>query len=464
MFSQYTLPPADPIQQQIHNMSGRGYIQSGGKYYGEGSYGCVIDTLDCLNRPLRDDEVVKIMRKKDAIDEFESSKKIQEIDPNNDFTIEAPIFCETVDERLTNDAINDLAKCKHLLDDYKKRPDSLRDNLDKYSMLIMKNAGDALHDYETDKKLQDKIKEVWKTKEGKLKILNGLRRLFVGIDILISKNMSHNDIKPGNIILNPINYEFNLIDFGFINDGLIKPRSRAYFVNLWLKIYLKDDKINMLFNHFEFNTLDKENILNDISLNLNKYEEGYLGTYASEYLPSDFMDISKATNDLYDLVEYIYNQIKKYPGDIRYMEFHKKYHQIAKIYNDSHMLGIALFPIMNILIPNFRDGENMFPKWGKLEKDLYKLLWRMITHNYVDKSQPQKMNCYNILEEFDYILEYCKKANITMKNTISKQIKTKTKLKSKTKTKTKSKTKKYKPSRSKQSNSTRKRSTNTIIN
>jgi hypothetical protein len=65
MFSQYRLVPADPIQQQIH-------IQTGGKYYGEGSYGCVIDTLDCLNRPLRDDEVVKIMRKKDAIDEFES--------------------------------------------------------------------------------------------------------------------------------------------------------------------------------------------------------------------------------------------------------------------------------------------------------------------------------------------------------------------------------------------------------
>jgi hypothetical protein len=450
MFSQYRLVPADPIQQQIH-------IQTGGKYYGEGSYGCVIDTLDCLNRPLRDDEVVKIMRKKDAIDEFESSKKIEEIDPKNEFTIEPPILCETVDERLTPDAVDDLAKCKHLQKEYKKRQDSLRDNLDKYSMLIMKNGGDALHDYETDTKLQEKIREDWKTKEGKLKILNGMRRLFVGVDRLISKNMSHDDIKPGNTVLNPINYEFNLIDFGFLNDGQIKPCSRGYFVNLWLKVYLKDEKINMLFNHFEFNTLEKDDMITDIINSLYKFEEGYLGTYAAEYLPHDFMDISQAAKDIYQLAEYIYNQIKKQPENVRYMEFHKKYHKIVKIYNDSHMLGISLFPIMCILIPNFRDGESMFPKWGKLERGLYTLLWRMITHNYVDKSRLQKTNCYNILEEFDYILEYCKKSNITIKNSIKHFISKQTRTK-------KSKTKKSKPSRSKQSKSTRKRSTNTIIN
>jgi serine/threonine protein kinase len=397
-------------------------IQIGGAYYGDGGYGCVIDTIDCLGRKIKEDEVVKILEARHAKKEFESYDIIREIDPNSDFTLELPILCNKIDSNISEEGEKDLKKCSNfnieddiLVKDVKEYPE-------KYSMLIMKYGGQALDDIENDNEIVKKLKLLWNdyTNNGKIKILEGLERLFIGVNKMLKAGVTHNDIKPGNILLNVDAMIFNMIDFGLLKKGNMLGQQHGYYVNIWAKVFMKDIYIKLLFDHFHDDNIKKDGIIEMISQNMEVFRHKYSKRYAKNNLPVKYMDIKQAAIDLYDLAKHLYLSIdnKKLNRFEKYNIFYQKYHTRIKEHSDTHMLGVALFRFFNILIPDFKYGEISFSKWSRIDRAIYVLLWRMITHNYVDKSRPIKTNGYNVLKEYRYILDYLRKNRKTKKNNI----------------------------------------------
>jgi len=168
--------------------------KKGGKFIGEGSYGCgFLPSLKCVGRP-RSDEISlskMITIKHEAEDEYEISKMIEQIDPTRKYFITAESMCEHDQSDIRPN--NETGKCK-------KFP------LKGPTYLIMyENGGVDLSEINIPANLYPGF-------------FLGLIELIEGLVKLHSNGMVHLDIKPDNVVgkfyTDIQKYKIRYIDFG----------------------------------------------------------------------------------------------------------------------------------------------------------------------------------------------------------------------------------------------------------
>jgi serine/threonine protein kinase len=173
---------------------------------GEGTYGCVLKpSLECKdNKDIKyDDKVSKVLRTTDAKKELKEYKNINSADKNNEFYLGNPVSCDFNKKDVFS--LRSIQKCKIGTD--------VLTNLDKYSLIVMKDGGINVENY------VNKVKEWPITQENKKKceifLLESLR-LFHGLLVFKQHDLLHHDLKPQNVVYDQDTNRLNFIDFGLM--------------------------------------------------------------------------------------------------------------------------------------------------------------------------------------------------------------------------------------------------------
>ena len=174
------------------------------KVIGEGSYGCTHrPSLPCedlnLSPAFYKDKVSKVMNKKSADEEMEQYEVFDRINDNkkNNYILEKPTLCY-----VNKNYIRDIENCSRLNHNM---------DIDDLKLLIMKDGGDDIKKFvnivrnNKHSVAKEKLKVFW------LDAINLLK----GVQFLLSNNICHHDIKPQNIVYNPLlqNHKNKFIDF-----------------------------------------------------------------------------------------------------------------------------------------------------------------------------------------------------------------------------------------------------------
>jgi serine/threonine protein kinase len=180
------------------------------KILGEGAYGCVHKpSIHCKTPPIPSfdykDYVSKIMKTKNARDELAEFVVIQNIDPNDEYHLGEPILCQPDLNELN--VKKEIGKCKYIkLSEIEEKPEQ-------YSLLLMKYGGPDLK--ALCNKYMDKYLETRKEERVDTFLLE-VHHLLKGLKFFKNNGIIHNDIKPQNILFNPINGKMKYIDFGLM--------------------------------------------------------------------------------------------------------------------------------------------------------------------------------------------------------------------------------------------------------
>ena len=182
---------------------------------GQGGYGCVHKPpLQCEEDGVDySNSVSKILNDQDADDEMREFEAIETVDPNHKFHLGKPVRCKPA---ATLENLQAVQKCKDQTYGKSKRKlfddNALADNL---SLFIMKDGGPDL--FHLAPHLQDtplnEVEDFWIE----------AHRLFVAIIQVASKGYVLVDVKPENIVYNPVRKRIAFIDFGLM-------RSREYLM------------------------------------------------------------------------------------------------------------------------------------------------------------------------------------------------------------------------------------------
>ena len=178
-------------------------IIRGGKFLGEGSYGCVfhpaIKKCNILNantntNSKQSNYVSKVFTDiAEAHKDFNQGKVMSRIDSNNDYTIVPVSMCELTLEELKNVEV-EYGKCNKLAEEYMEYSDGI-------VQVVYSEKGIALDDY---------------MKQNKLTVSNVLdiaEYLIKGVKFFKDNKVIHHDIKPPNIVITADNKP-KYIDFG----------------------------------------------------------------------------------------------------------------------------------------------------------------------------------------------------------------------------------------------------------
>ena len=246
----------------------------GGYMVNKGSYGCVFrPSIPCSNKiqSKLDDKVSKIFfgpeAKKEAKEEFEIDKLIQNI---KDFSKWAHIWVKKCNPPNYNDIIKydkDIKKCLYdsgvNISDFNKNKQMLKGNDAGYTF-------DSIIDYLFPK-------SVFSNKEKFIKnflhIIKLMKPLFLGIQEMYKNNISHNDIKEDNVMVDEEGLKF--IDFGLAaqwsNRKFYQERSQSEF--FWERIY-PPYPYEFIYMYSNLNALiiEKDDKLNNIN---RKYNDRY---------------------------------------------------------------------------------------------------------------------------------------------------------------------------------------------
>lgn len=170
---------------------------------GEGTYGCVHKPpMKCLNKTRRNkDNVSKLMTELNAKKEMKEFKLIGLADKDKNVYLGKPSTCKA-DRVLSN--LQSISKCTGGF---------ISEDIDKYSLLMMKYGGQNLQQFgdevltwrKTDENC-DKIELFW------LECI----RLFYGLTLFYDNDIVHHDLKPQNIVYDQHTNRVNYIDFGFM--------------------------------------------------------------------------------------------------------------------------------------------------------------------------------------------------------------------------------------------------------
>jgi serine/threonine protein kinase len=182
---------------------------------GQGVYGCIHKpSIRCEENPEigfdYNNYVSKFMLKTDAMKEFNEFLIIDRIDTNNDYHLGNPIMCKP--NLIFPTEKNAIKKCRRFnFNDIQQNPNN-------YSLILLKYGGHDLKDF-CSKYLRDYLQQTNKYyKEYNSDIFwFSLKTLFEGINLFHNNNISHNDIKPQNILFNQTTIEFKYIDFGLMD-------------------------------------------------------------------------------------------------------------------------------------------------------------------------------------------------------------------------------------------------------
>ena len=169
-------------------------MRKGGKYLGQGTYGCVFDPpLKCVGDAQRNSGVGKIFKNEEELEEEEIQfDKVKIIDPTGKFTVQMKKKCEV--HAKTIQPSDEFNKCT-LFNKNDKNINSF------YQQLILNNKGIDL-----DKFIGKKFMF--------MDILDGLINAVEGLVEFEKKNYCHRDLKPLNIIVTQPKHNILYIDFG----------------------------------------------------------------------------------------------------------------------------------------------------------------------------------------------------------------------------------------------------------
>jgi serine/threonine protein kinase len=164
---------------------------------GEGTYGCIYKpSLECSEKAYNILDYDNLVGKYGALDsnkdELKSTELIEKIDPKNEFHLPTPILCKPKTTGI------DFQSC-----DVKVKPGET-------SLLVMHDGGyDLSHfckDFLMEWKKKNKVSIFWKE----------FAKLFYGLIVFKKKGIVHYDLKPQNILFNPIKNKMVYIDFGLM--------------------------------------------------------------------------------------------------------------------------------------------------------------------------------------------------------------------------------------------------------
>jgi len=191
------------------------------KVIGQGTYGCVHKPpMKCKNKTRKDKKnVSKLLTKNNAESELQEYKTISSVDKKKNIYLGTPTKCDIDDIELNRAAI---IKC----DNERLIPSQL----DKYSLLIMKDGGKNLQQF------ADHVRKNWNNtpaNKAKMELFwLEVSRLFYGLKVFHDNEILHHDLKHQNIVYDEDQNRVNFIDFGFMTkrDSIVKDAKTSLYM------------------------------------------------------------------------------------------------------------------------------------------------------------------------------------------------------------------------------------------
>ena len=250
----------------------------GGKFLGQGTYGCVFFPSKKCRYQLEqkqsfDKAVSKVFDSKHKMkDEIVENNKIKRMDKDGLYTNKALGSCEV---SINEFAVNEKGKCKHL-----STSDSVKSK--EYHQILYEHKGIDLNTF-------------MKTPYSLSNTFNYLLNLMKGIQLLVQHYYVHLDLKPDNILISDSNKAL-LIDFGLGRSftSLYNINSSDYLLNYKYIWYPPEFK---LFYDLQTNSVHPDYLLDEfIEFNYYKYNSDY-PKYTERYVESQSKEFFKTINN-----------------------------------------------------------------------------------------------------------------------------------------------------------------------
>lgn len=181
---------------------------------GEGSYGCVVKpSLLCSDKKLSyKNKISKLMLTKEALNELKEYTIISKIDKNHKYYLGVPTKCKL---KKTKEALKTIKKCKNLTKKLKNANGKEPVSISNLSLLIQNDGGTDLKIFAN--KL-DKLEPSPTNKQYVEDFWKEVPRLYDGLALFAKYGILHHDIKPQNIVYDPLKKRLNFIDFGHMRN------------------------------------------------------------------------------------------------------------------------------------------------------------------------------------------------------------------------------------------------------
>lgn len=374
------------------------------KVIGEGTYGCVHKPSLRCNKTKKIDyktHVSKLMERKSAKQELSEFLLISKLDPKNEFHLGTPTMCRP---DIQDPAIlKGVEKCQRIKAiDVVKTPDD-------YRLLILKDGGYDLS-YFCKNFLTTYIRE------NPLNIdifWLEIHHLLKGLDFFAKNDIVHHDLKPQNIVFNPMTYKFMYIDFGLMQrkSKMIK---RSVENDNSLAVFHWSYPIDTGFlNKMTFDFYDRLSNIYKQRLK-NQFQMEVIGKKVNEKLMLSGMQQLEAFQIFFSYI-YIENTKTKMLDDIgiffnsyeEYVNTHTYRNTIEKTVNtfDIYGLGFTLKYTLN----QFWIKKALSPEFYKKASQLFEQMYSFDFSRRIDSSEEILYRYEQILIETNLLLRLNKR-------------------------------------------------------
>ena len=185
------------------------------KIIGKGSYGCVYKpSLECEKGSIYkqgniaavkyDEYVSKFMKTSSAKKELNEFNIVSGVDKTNEYHLGMPIMCKP---KISATSLVSMKQCKKLPESEIKKH---------YSILLLQNGGYDLSQFCEPEVFMRYIihNKVSQTD----KFLLEIHHLLKGLKLFNDNDILHYDLKPGNVLFDPVKYKLTFIDFGLMSN------------------------------------------------------------------------------------------------------------------------------------------------------------------------------------------------------------------------------------------------------